>query len=333
MDLSVLIVSFNTREKTLACLRSLAREADGLAHEVWVLDNASADGSAAAIRAEFPDVRLLEEHENLGFGRGVNRLASRAAGERYLLLNPDAELKPGTLQELLAFARREPTPGIHGGRTVHADGSPDPDFAWGRASAWSTACIALGLAGLFPRSALFNPEGVGWRLRNGEHEVDIVSGCCFLVHRALWAALGGFDPAFFVYGEEADFCLRARARGVRPRVTTRATVLHHGGASESSLAGKQTKLLAAKRRLMGLHWSHPAAALGAALLRLHVVLRAGTFTALSWADDARFGARAREWNAVWRRRAEWLAAGRQAHTLWSAEARASARGREEPVLR
>ncbi|NOT29279.1 MAG: glycosyltransferase, partial [Planctomycetes bacterium] len=163
MDLSVLIVNYNTREKTLACLQSVERETRGLEYEVLVLDNASGDGSAAAIRAGFPGLHLDVQRENLGFARGINRLARAARGEFLLLLNPDTELQSGAIQELVAFARERPAPGIHGGRTVHPDGSPDPGFAWGRATLWSTFCNAVGLAGLFARSALFNPEGVGMR--------------------------------------------------------------------------------------------------------------------------------------------------------------------------
>lgn len=334
MDLSVLIVNYNTREKTLTCLQSIERETRGLEYEVRVLDNASGDGSAAAFRAGFPGLYLDVQRENLGFARGINRLARAARGEFLLLLNPDTEVRNGAIQELVAFAR-ERAPGIHGGRTVHPDGSPDPGFAWGRATLWSTFCNAVGLAGVFPRSALFNPEGIGMRVGEGEHEVDIVSGCFFLVQRALWEELGGFDPAFFVYGEEADFCLRARARGIRPRITSRAVVLHHGGASETSQAEKQTKLLEAKRRLMRLHWPKSRARLGGWLLGQHAFLRACGFTAVSWARPERFGARARDWRAVWLRRRQWTAAARLDHSARAEEVATSSSSdsRKEPALR
>jgi len=315
MDLSILIVSHNTRDKTLACLGSIERGVGGLAHEVLVLDNASGDGSAAALAA-FPHIQLEALDENLGFARGINRLARRARGEFLLLLNPDTEVFEGAIEELVAFARRtgtgthgggHGTAGIWGGRTVRPDGGPDPGFAWGRATPWSTLCNALGLARLFPRSARFNPEGIGGRLGQGEHEVDIVSGCFFLVTLELWRALDGFDPGFFVYGEEGDFCLRARARGIRALVTSSAVILHHGGASESSPAAKHLKLLGAKRRLMELHWSRGRARLGAWLLRLHVLARAAAFTLASPLSARRFGPSARCWREVWRSRSEWLA--------------------------
>lgn len=309
MDLSVLIVSYNTRAETLACLGSIRRETRGLDYEVRLLDNGSRDGSAEAVRQAFPEVLLDEQHENLGFGRGINRLARGARGEFLLLLNPDTEVRDGAIQALVASARERAEPAILGGRTVHADGSPDPDFAWGRATPWSTLCNALGLARVFPRSPLLAPEAIGRRLGPGEHEVDIVSGCFFLVPRALWNELGGFDPAFFVYGEEADFCLRARARGYRAWSTSRALVLHHGAASETSLVGKQTKLLEAKRRLMELHWPASHARLGGRLLQLHAGLRAAGFSLLAVLRPRRFGARARDWRAIWAGRARWRAPG------------------------
>lgn len=332
MDVSVLIVSYNTRDKTLACLRSVERATRGLAYEVLVLDNASTDGSSAAIRAAFPGLALDAQRENLGFARGINRLARAARGELLLLLNPDTEVRDGAIQKLVAFAREHGGAGIFGGRTVRADGSPDPDFAWGRSSLWSTLCNALGLAGLFPRSAWLNPEGVGWRLGPGVHEVDIVSGCFFLVPRTLWQELGGFDPAFFVYGEEADFCLRARARGIHARTTADAVVLHHGAASEASMAAKQTKLLEAKRRLMQLHWSRTRARLGGWTLALHAWLRAGTFSVLAGLRSERFEARARDWRTVWSQRKLWLEpSSAPEHSQASAPVREGSA--EEPALR
>lgn len=326
MDLSVLIVSYNTREKTLACLRSIERETSGLDYEVLVLDNASGDGSADAVRAEFPSLFLDVQPENLGFARGINRLATQARGEFLLLLNPDTEIRDGAIQELVAFARENPAPGIFGGRTIRPDGIPHSDFAWGRATVWSTLANATGLARLLPRSRLFNPEGVSWRIGDGAHPVDIVSGCFLLIHRTLWQELGGFDPSFFVYGEEADLCLRAHARGVRPRVTSRAVVMHHCGASEVSQISKQTKLLAAKARLMRIHWRARRARWGTRVLGCHALLRAGGFTALAWVRPARFAVRAREWRSIWREREGWLG-------VAPPQSSAISEPRKEPALR
>ena len=101
-----------------------------------------------------------------------------------------------------------------------------------------------------PNSALFNPEAFGGWDRSSVRNVDIVSGCFFLINRTLWDRLGGFDPAFFMYGEEADLCLRARKLGARPIVSPSATIVHYGGASTSSTLKQRMLLLKAKATLM-----------------------------------------------------------------------------------
>ena len=99
-------------------------------------------------------------------------------------------------------------------------------------SLWNLFCRAVGLTGLFPQSRLFNAEAYGGWKRDTEREVDIVTGCFFLIEHRFWDTLGGFDPLFFMYGEEADLCLRARPLGARPRITPDARIVHYGGASE-----------------------------------------------------------------------------------------------------
>src|SRR5690606_35725860 len=123
-------------------------------------------------------------------------------------------------------------------------------------------CVATGLSSLFRGSSLFNPEGYGGWKRDTVREVDIVSGCFFLIRRELWERLGGFDPAFFMYGEEADLCLRARKLGARPMVTPEATIVHYGGASERVRADKMVRLLQAKALLIRRHWGPVAARSG-----------------------------------------------------------------------
>jgi hypothetical protein len=307
MELSVLIVSYCTREMTLACLRSVFRETRGVDFQVLVVDNASSDGSADAIAKEFPDVRIIALEENIGFARANNLAAREAVGEYLLLLNPDTEVRDGAVQALLAFARAHPDHGIYGGRTVFADGSPNPTSFWGRKTPWSVFCQSAGLTTLFRRSRLFNPEGIGWWWTGTEREVDIVSGCFFLLPSVLWQRLGGFEPEFFMYGEEADLCLRARTLGVRPAVCSAAVVVHHGGASEATQEGKLVKLYGAIVRLTQRHWGRAARPFGPALLAFGVLLRAGAYTLLASLGRNEVAPRAATWRALWRRRGEWLA--------------------------
>lgn len=297
--LSILIISYNTREMTLECLRSVARETR-TPHEVIVVDNASPDGSAAAIAAEFPDIRLFAETTNHGFAGGNNLAAAHARGDYLLLLNPDTVVQDGAIDTLLAFAERTPDARIWGGRTLFGDGSLNPGSCWGRMTLWNVFARTSGLTGIFPRSARINSEDYGGWRRDNEAEVDIVSGCFFLIRRADWAALGGFDPVFYMYGEEADLCLRARrALGARPRITPEATIIHYGGASEAVRSDKMVRLLAAKMTLIERHL--PAWQRGAArrLYRLWPLTRR---IALGIAGRRE---RAAVWGEIWDRRAEW----------------------------
>ncbi len=263
-ELSIIVVSFNTREMTLAALSSVAAETR-TAHEVIVIDNASTDGSAAAIAAHPSRPRLVALDENIGFARANNLGGRLASGELLLLLNPDTVILDGAIDKLVAFSRARPEAQIWGGRTRFADGRLNPASAWGRMTAWSLFCRASGLAVIFPRSSLFNSEAYGGWSRESEREVDVVSGCFFMLPRALWQRLGGFDPVYFMYGEEVDLCLRARRLGVRPRTTPTATIVHHGGASEAVRAAKLVKLLAARATLIRRHWRAPMVPVGLAL--------------------------------------------------------------------
>ncbi len=302
--LSILIISYNTREMTLACVRSIFAQAEGDNFEVIVLDNASTDGSADALEGEFGErVHLIRSPVNLGFASGNNAAASHASGEYLLLLNPDTVVLGHAIDHLIEFAMEHPAAGIWGGRTVFADGSLNPASCWRRATVWSMACQASGLARVFRHWPLFNPEAFGGWKRDNVRKVDIVSGCFFLIRRDLWEALDGFDRDFFMYGEEADLCLRAQKRGAKPLVTPRATIVHHGGASEPVRAEKLVRLLAAKATLIHRHWPRWKVPIGLMLLQAWPLSR---LLALTLATMARRGLDARTaWAHVWQRRGEW----------------------------
>lgn len=300
--LSIIIVSYNTREVTLDCVRSVFAHPPAVAFEMILIDNASMDGSAEAICREFLDVKLIESPENLGFAGGNNVAAEQAQGQRLLLLNPDTLVLPGSLSALWNFADRLPDRGIWGGRTLFEDGSLNPTSCWARITPWSLFCSAAGLTWLFPRSPLFNPESYGDWARDTERQVDIVTGCFLMIDRSLWERLGGFDPLFFMYAEEADLCLRARRFGARPTVTPTAQIIHLGGRSETSHLEKTIKTARGRMTLIRKHWRPGGKALGIVLYAF-------------WALTRRLGAAAmlpkgseqlNKWRSIWERRAEWL---------------------------
>jgi len=295
---------------TLACLESVREQTREVEPRVVVVDNASEDGSAEAIAERFPRVELIRFDRNIGFAAANNLAAGRAKGAWLLLLNPDTVVLDGAIDRIVRFAEDRPGHGIYGGRTVFADGSLNPTSCWGRMTLWSAFCRASGLSSVFRNSRVFDPESLGrWR-RDTAREVDIVTGCFLLIRRELWERLGGFDEAFFMYGEEADLNLRARKLGARPIICPEATIVHYGGASERVRADKMVRLLRAKMGLIQKHWSPPLRPFGYAFLAMWPATRAlhSALTRLigrSRADRAG-GDGGRAWREIWRRRAEWF---------------------------
>ena len=304
-ELSIIIVSYNTREMTLDCITSVKAETK-TPFEVIVIDNASSDGSAAAIARTHPDVTLIAESVNHGFGPAHAVALQQARARWILLLNPDTVVLEGALDKLLAFAKAQPEAKIWGGRTLNADRSLNPASCFAQMTLWSVFCRVAGLNGTFRRSELFNSEYYGAWQRDQVREVDIVSGCLFLIEREFWDELEGFHPDFTMYGEEVDLCLRAHKLGAKPMITPDATIIHYGGASERVRADKLVRLMRAKIELIERHFPPSQRWIGVALFRLWPLSRR-----LAYSISAKVTRRetledsAAAWRSVWARREEW----------------------------
>jgi hypothetical protein len=296
-DLTILIVSYNTRALTLACLQSVLDHTRA-STQIIVIDNGSTDGSARAIAASFPQAALIDARENLGFAAANNRAATQARGDMILLLNPDTLVRPGAIDAALAFARAHPEAGIVGGRSLYPDGRLNPGSCWGRITPWSVICSAIGLTALRPKSRLFNPEALGNWPRDRPRQVDIVQGSFLMIRRDLWHRLGGFDPAYFMYGEESDLCHRARAAGYRPMITPAAEYVHYAGASSPKAAAKRIMVARGRMTLIRDHWPAALVPLGVALMWLWAALRR--------VASPRWTRRADTWAKVWAARHDWL---------------------------
>ncbi|MGD9785600.1 MAG: glycosyltransferase family 2 protein [Hyphomicrobiaceae bacterium] len=326
-EVSILIVSYNTRKLTLAALDSVVRET-AVAHEIIVVDNASTDGSAAAIAAHPSKPRLIALDENIGFGPANNLAARKARADHILLLNPDTVVLYHAIDRLLEFAHQHPQAMIWGGRTLFPDGTLNPSSCWQRITLWNQFCRTSGLTGLFPDSPRFNGEAMAGWARDTVREVDIVSGCFLMLRRAFWRDLGGFDPAFFMYGEEADLCLRARRLGAQPMVTPHATIIHLGGASEATRAGKMIKLLAAKVSLVDRHMHGIERITTRAVLRLWPLTRLIAMSVAARVKGREDYARsAAAWRDVWKARPTW----RHGYAAATGEAAGSTYGRPQAL--
>jgi N-acetylglucosaminyl-diphospho-decaprenol L-rhamnosyltransferase len=296
--LSIVVVNYNTREATSACLASVLETTVGLDVEIIVVDNGSIDGSAAALRERFPSVVVLEAGENLGFARGVNLGARAATGTWLLLLNPDTISLPGSLEALVGFAETHPQYGVFGGRTLRPDGSVDPSSCWGAPTVWSLTTFATMLSTAFKRSRVFDPESLGAWDRDSVREVPIITGCLLLIRRSEWERLGGLDEEFFLYGEDSEFSLRAGREGLRRVIVPDAVIVHAVGGSSDPGGAKGCMVLAGKVTYLRRTWSPTRARIGVGLLVAGVGVRAGL---------ERMSGRSRApWSTVWRRRADWV---------------------------
>ena len=231
MDLTVIVVSYDSAAFLPACREALRRHTRGIAYEVVVVDNASRDGSAELVRRDWPAARLLVNPENRGFARAVNQGAAGAAGRHLLLLNPDAEIGAEALDRCVAFLDAHPDVGVVGARVENPDGTLQ------RACRRSvpTPLVSLfrlgGLRRLFPR----HPAARAYNLDDADPartlDVDAVSGSFLMARREAWERAGGLDERYFLYAEDIDFCLAVKAAGYRVVYYPEAVVVHHKGAS------------------------------------------------------------------------------------------------------
>lgn len=303
MDVSIIIVSYNTRQLTLACLRSIYAQTRDSSFEVLVVDNGSTDGSVQAIREQFPMVRLIDSQSNLGFARANNLAARQASGDFLLLLNPDTQILDGAIDKVVSFARCHPEAGIVGGRTFFDDGKLNHNSCHGRPTVWSLFCLGSGLASTFRRSRWLDPESLGSWQRDTERVVDAVTGCFLLIDAPLWRKLEGFDESFFIYCEDTDLCLRCWQTGRSCMICPDAKLIHHGGQSDRVRPDKMVRLFRARIQLLKKHWGPLKWRYGVMAFKCWAFTRM-TATGLLRPFQPRRRRDYATWREIWQRRAE-----------------------------
>lgn len=284
-DLSVVIVTHRAKSVAADCLRTLLREGglDGLSAEVILVENASNDGTAEMVRADFPEVRLIVSGENQGFSRANNRGIAAARGRHVLLLNPDTLVPCGALKACVD--RLDAQPERVGALSCRVE-SPDGSLQWTCSrrliTPWSEVCRALLLDRLFAGLDAFNREPiVGWD-RADERPVECLLGAFMLIRRAALERVGGLDERFFMMYEDVDWCKRAGDAGYTLLFWPGARIVHLGGAS-----WKQVPVVTfANSHVSALDYfaKHHPEALGTvrALSRLGMALKAGLLRAKLW---------------------------------------------------
>lgn len=273
IDVSILIVSFNTRDMTIECIQSIFDQATSHSFEVIVVDNDSHDGSADAIAEHHPDVKLIRSKENLGFARANNIASEQAIGERILLLNPDTVIINNAIDKLLSFANENQECRVWGGRHVFRDGTKNPYNCWADYSVWTVFCAATGLSGMFSQSDIFSHRSYPKYDRMSVKQVDIITGCFLLIDTDLWKELDGFDDDFFLFAEEADLCVRARQLGAKPLLTPDSVIVHDGGGSSPiESEDRRVLLIRAERMYHRKHFGPITSRLTCLFLELRVIL-------------------------------------------------------------
>jgi GT2 family glycosyltransferase len=238
MDISIIIVSYNSCDHLRRCLASLAAHKPVNESEIIVVDNDSRDGSAPLVASEFPQVRLLRMPRNLGFAAGANKGAQEASGEAIVLLNPDSEIEADPFAPMLAYLREHDDVGVVAPRLINPDGSLQlscrgfPSFSTALFNRYSL------LTRLFPR----NRYSKGYLLTGWQHdsvrEVDWVSGACLMVRRSLFGQIGLLDEGYFMYIEDVDLCQRVHRAGYKVVYLPEASVVHHIGQSSRTQASR-----------------------------------------------------------------------------------------------
>jgi len=233
-DASVVVVSFNTRDVLRECLQTLAQHADGVSYETIVVDNASRDGSADMVAAEFPDATLIRSDVNLGFAGANNRGFPFARGRYVVLLNSDAFLRPGALPRSVEKMDATPTVGLAGARLIGRDGSWQPSARM-FPSVTNDLLTLSGLPAKYPRSRFLGRVDRTWADPGEPAEVDWVPGAYSIIRRSVLEHLGYFDERFFLYYEEVDLCRRIKAAGHTIWYWPDVEVVHIGGESSKTV--------------------------------------------------------------------------------------------------
>jgi GT2 family glycosyltransferase len=237
-DIAVIIVNWNAREDLRRCLASLyAEPKPQVDYEVWVVDNASDDGSAGMVAAEFPQVQLLVNAENAGFSKANNQAMARTDSRYVFLLNSDAFIHPGALDQLVAYADAHPQAAIIGPKVLNLDGSLQ--FSCRRFPSLGAGFFRNTYLGrLFPH----NKFARDYLMNDFDHAhdlaVDWVSGCAMLIRRDLLDKIGALDERFYMYCEDVDICQRAWEAGREVVYAPQAVVTHAIGRSSDKNADK-----------------------------------------------------------------------------------------------
>ncbi|MFA8343602.1 MAG: glycosyltransferase [Rhodothermaceae bacterium] len=241
-DLSIIIVNYNVKEFILNLLDSIDKCSPEISREVIVVDNNSDDGSVEAIQKLRPDVKLIANKNNVGFGKANNQGLEICKGKFILLLNPDTIVKEDTFRLLIEKFSSTPDLGMAGCKVLNPDGTLQLACRRSFPGPWTSFTKVTGLSRFFPKSKLFARYNLTFKDENESYEVDAISGCFMFIKREVYEKIGGFDPVFFMYGEDLDLCYRVQQAGFKVYYFHDTEIIHYKGESTKRSSIDETKV-------------------------------------------------------------------------------------------
>lgn len=242
MQLSIIIVNYNVKEFLLNLLDSLYKALENYESEIIVVDNASDDGSAEAVRSRFPNVSLIANKNNVGFGAANNQALEIAKGKYIVLINPDTIVKEDTFTKLIDFLEKNPQAGMVSCKVLNPDGTLQLACRRSFPGPWTSFTKITGLSKLFPKSKLFAKYNLTYLDENETYEVDAISGSFMMMRREVYEKTKGFDPQFFMYGEDLDLCYRTQQEGYKVFYVHTTEIIHYKGESTKRSSIDETKV-------------------------------------------------------------------------------------------
>lgn len=230
-DVSIIIVSYNTKEILRECLASIKNSKIKSSYEVLVVDNDSSDGSNDMVKKDYPDIELIENKENAGFSKANNIGIKKSQGKYVLFLNSDTIVYENSIDKVLEFMDQHSQVGAATCRVELPNGHIDDASHRGFPTPWNSFSHFSGFSKLFSKTRLFGGYGLGWENVDSIHEIDALAGAYMMVRREAGEQVGWWDEDFFWYGDDLDFCYRLKEKGWKIYYVPIAKILHYKGVS------------------------------------------------------------------------------------------------------
>jgi GT2 family glycosyltransferase len=256
IDLSIVIVSFNTKDLLKECLQSIYKNTKGITFEIVVVDNNSSDLSSEMVKKDFKDVILIENKENLGFSKANNIGVKRTTGRYVLFLNSDTLVYEGTLKRMVEFLEDKSDAGAATCKLIMPNGQIDDASHRGFPTPWNSFAHFSGLSKIFPKSKIFGGYNLTYLDFNKTHQIDALAGAFMLVRRKAGDEVNWWDEDYFFYGEDLDFCYMLKMKGWKVYYVPEVSILHYKGVSggikkhskDITNANEETKRKASEER-------------------------------------------------------------------------------------